>query len=97
MSLVILFRGCRNCCIFYVLIYLLYTWYIQLIDKKILHYQPVRWGCYDINISGLITPYQPLYSVMGHSLVALLYICSMNAFFSFDLFIVYIPECKQQL
>jgi len=21
----------------------------------------------------------------------------MNAFFSFDLFIVYIPECKQQL
>ena len=97
MSLVILFRGCRNCCIFYVLIYLLYTWYIQLIDKKILHYQPVRWGCYDINISGLITPYQPLYSVMGHSLVALLYICSMNALFSFDLFIVYIPECKQQL
>jgi hypothetical protein len=24
-------------------------------------------------------------------------ICNMNAFFSFDLFLVYIPECKQQL
>jgi hypothetical protein len=23
--------------------------------------------------------------------------CNMNAFFSFDLFMVYIPECKQQL
>ena len=23
--------------------------------------------------------------------------CNMNAFFSFDLFVVYIPECKQQL
>jgi hypothetical protein len=22
------------------------------------------------------------------------YICNMNAFFSFDLFMVYIPECK---
>jgi hypothetical protein len=25
------------------------------------------------------------------------YICNMNALFSFDLFMVYIPECKQQL
>ena len=23
--------------------------------------------------------------------------CNINAFFSFDLFMVYIPECKQQL
>jgi hypothetical protein len=23
--------------------------------------------------------------------------CNMNEFFSFDLFMVYIPECKQQL
>ena len=23
--------------------------------------------------------------------------CKMNSFFSFDLFMVYIPECKQQL
>ena len=23
--------------------------------------------------------------------------CKMNAFFSFDLFMVYIPECKQKL
>ena len=23
--------------------------------------------------------------------------CNMNAFFSFDLFMIYIPECKQQL
>jgi hypothetical protein len=25
------------------------------------------------------------------------YNCNMNAFFSFDLFMVYIPKCKQQL
>jgi hypothetical protein len=24
-------------------------------------------------------------------------LCNMNSFFSFDLFMVYIPECKQQL
>jgi len=27
----------------------------------------------------------------------LLVICNMNAFFTFDIFMVYIPECKQQL
>jgi hypothetical protein len=29
--------------------------------------------------------------------LAIKYNCNMNAFFSFDLFMVYIPECKQQL
>ena len=26
-----------------------------------------------------------------------IYYCNMNAFFSFDLFMVYVPECTQQL
>ena len=27
----------------------------------------------------------------------IIHYCNMNAFFSFDLFMIYIPECKQQL
>ena len=34
------------------------------------------------------------HSILNHGLFSR---CNMNALFSFDLFMVYIPECKQQL
>jgi hypothetical protein len=36
-------------------------------------------------------------SILMRSPYAIKESCNMNAFFSFDLFMVYIPECKQNL
>ena len=40
---------------------------------------------------------QKKYQINNLILYGYLKCCNMNAYFSFDLFMVYIPECKQQL